>query len=245
VEPLSRQAALLLAAVAAAGCTGFPARRAPVGSPATAGSPAPASSAAVTAPQVALHADPVSGFALAVPDAWDAVVRGAPGFATEIEVVGRHSPELKAYFQKSLAGDPELRLIAADSRSLAGGFATNANVSASDLGAPARAPGLQDLAAAKLRRLQAESAVVMPLSRHDDRLGGRAAMRFDYSLKVGDAVVNVRTYLVIVERTGRRQLLALTMGASPDQAAATFAGIAGSFRVTAQQSAPGGSTPGA
>ena len=192
-------------------------------------SPSPAVSAAPLPDMWTVHADPSEHFSVATPEAWDFLLRDSPSFVADLEAVGKHSPELQAYFKKAMETNAELRLVAADGRSLAGGFAANVNVMRSDLGAVSRAPTLGELATAKVTRLGNEAAVMLPVKRADVRVAGRPAVRIDYQLKAGDHTVSVRSYLLVMEHGGQRAMLELTMGAAADQAAATFDGIASSL----------------
>lgn len=178
------------------------------------------------------HPDPGQGFTVATPDAWEVATRDSPTFAADLDTVGRHSPELQRFFKASLDANPELRLISADPRSLAHGFANNVNVISSDLGLGAAAPTLRELAQAKQTRLGHESGVKGPVKRAADRLAGHPAERFDYGLKLADQVVSVRSYLVVLERGGRRASLELTMAAPPDGATGIFDPITRTFNLS-------------
>ena len=221
---------MLLAATVAAGVAGC---SSPVATPTPTRSqtPSPSPSAVPLPAMWTVHTDQGESFSIATPDAWDYVIRDSSSFASDLDAVGKHSPELQTYFKKSIDANSELRLIAADPRSLTGGFAANVNVMRSDLGALARAPTLAELGAAKLTRLRNEGAVQLPVQHTDDTLAGRAAVRFDYALKAADQTVTVRSYVIVFDRGGRRTMLELTMGAPGDQATGIFDTAARSFKL--------------
>lgn len=224
-----RAAAILATALAlgAAGCSATP----PAAARAT---PAALPSALPLPATWTTHADRAQGFAVATPDAWDVAVRDSPTLPADLDAVGKNSPELAAFFKKALDSNPDLSLVAADPRSVAQGFAANANVMTANLGAVAGAPALADVVEAKLTRLRTEAAVSQPVRHSNARLAGQPAVRLDYTLKAGDQDIVVRSYLLVVDRGGQRRRLELTMGAPGEQGTAgTFDSIALSFSVTA------------
>jgi hypothetical protein len=179
------------------------------------------------------HGDAAHGFRVGIPDSWDVIVRDSPSFGADMDGVSRHSPELQGFFQRAMASNSELRLLAADSRSIAQGFAANVNVMSSDLGPSAGAPTLGELAQAKLIRLRKETAIPAgSVKGVDARLSGHPAARFDYALRAGDQDIAVRSYLLVFDLRGRRTRLELTMAAPGDPG--NFDTIARSFAVTAR-----------
>lgn len=180
-----------------------------------------------------LHADAGQGFSVAVPEAWEVVVRDSPSFNTDLQAVSEQSPELGQFFTDSFSKHDQLRLLAADPRSLDAGFATNINVIISDLGASASAPGLDDLARAKAKRLSSTADLGKSLQQHRDHLSAVDAVRLDYTITAGGQAVRVRSLLTAVERGGRRYLVELTMGAPPTSADTLFTAEQRLFRLSA------------
>jgi hypothetical protein len=203
-----------------------------------------------------VRSDPAQGFSVAIPDAWDFVVRDSPTYTADLDAVSQHSTDLATYFKQSLAADAQVRLMAADSRSLATGFAANLQVMVSDLGPSGTAPGLSDLADAKVKLLSRQSG---PVKRTSDRLSGEPAVRLDYSLgrpppspaPSGGATAGagsnpgptpsaspspgtvpaIRSYLAVVRVGGRALEYELTMGALPGAAGTTFQVLGQNFKV--------------
>ena len=173
-------------------------------------------------PAYTLRTDGAQGFSLGVPDAWDYVVRDSATFEADLRTVAQHSPELAAYFRQSFTSDAQVRLLAADSRSVATGFTANVQVMASDLGPAASAPSLTELADAKVRRLTQETTVTHPVKRTADHLSGLPAVRIEYTLAGAANNPVIRSYLVVVVRGGRRYEYELTMGALGEAAGTTF-----------------------
>ncbi|HEV1997109.1 MAG TPA: hypothetical protein VGR61_03135 [Candidatus Dormibacteraeota bacterium] len=238
-----RPAVLCCALVLLAGCSS---------KAATTPLPSPSASLAATPIPAAytLRSDAAQGYSLAIPDAWDYVLRDSPSFDADLQTVSQHSPELAAYFQQSFASDGQVRMLGADSRSLATGFAANVQVMVSDLGPVASAPSLKDLGAAKLKLLGKQTTVAQPVKRTDGHLSGQAAERLDYALTGATSNPVVRSFLAVVERDGRSYEYELTMGALPDAAGTTFENLGRLFTLftpaagTPRPSAPAGSSPG-
>lgn len=168
------------------------------------------------------YADRRQGFSVAVPTAWDVVARDSPTFAADIKTVSDQSTDLGRYFTDSFAKNDQLRLLAADPRTLQQGFAANVNVMISDLGADATAPTLDDVVRAKVKRLSTAAEVGKPLLRRSDRLSGLDAVRLDYTLNANGTPVQVRSLVAEWERSGRRFLVELTMGAPASDADTLF-----------------------
>lgn len=186
-----------------------------------------------------LHSDLPQGFTLGTPTAWDVAFRDSPTFDADLAAVGQHSPELAAFFKQSFDSDAQVRFIAADSRSIATGFTANVQVISSDLGPVGVAPGLKDLADAKVKLLSTQNTVVQPVERAGNHLAGQQAVRLDYALTGPPGAPQVRSYLTVVERSGRRYEYELTMGARPDAAGTTFATLSNLFTLFR----PSGATP--
>ncbi|GAC1333104.1 MAG: hypothetical protein NVSMB17_13080 [Candidatus Dormibacteria bacterium] len=225
-----RPLAPLVTVVLLAGVTGCSQGAKPAPRPSL--SPLPTAVATVSVPLPGMwtvHPDPAQGFSVVTPDAWDFVLRDSPTLAADLDAVGKHSPELQAYFVKAAQANAELRFVAADARSLEGGFAANANVVASDLGSRAAAASLGELSQAKVKRLRADPAVSSTLKLVATTLSGHPASRIDYELNTGGGTVTVRSYLAVVDQGGRRRLFELTIGAPGEQATSVFDTIAGSF----------------
>lgn len=178
-----------------------------------------------------VHTDARQGFSVAVPEAWQVVLRDSPSFNADVQAVSGQSPELGQYFTDSFSKHDQLRLLAADPRSLEAGFATNVNVIISDVGASANAPGLDDLTRAKVKLLNATSDLGKSLQQHRDHLSALDAVRLDYTLTAGGHSVQVRSLLATVERAGRRYLVELTMGALPASVDTLFAAEQRLFRL--------------
>lgn len=168
------------------------------------------------------YADQRQGYSVALPTSWDVVTRDSPTFAANIKTISDQSTDLGTYFTDSFAKNDQLRLLAADPRTLPQGFAANVNVMISDLGADATAPTLDDVVKAKVKRLSAAAEVGKPLLRHNDRLSGLGAVRLDYTLTVNRTSVRVRSLVVEIERKGRQLLVELTMGAPASGAESLF-----------------------
>jgi hypothetical protein len=177
------------------------------------------------------HGDARQGFSVAVPEAWEVVTRDSPSFDADVQAVSGRSPELGTYFTDSFSKHDQLRLLAADPRSLQAGFATNINVMISDLGATATAPTLDDVTRAKVKRLSATPNVGKPLQQHRDHLSALDAVRLDYTITAGGNAIQVRSVLATVERGSRRYLVELTMGAAPANADTVFTAEQRLFRL--------------
>lgn len=228
-----RAAAVLVTLVALAGCGTSATVPTPGVTPSVSASPLPA--------LWSVHGDAAQGFSVAVPDAWDFVFRDSRTLDADLKVVEQHSPELATYFRQSLAAHEQLRFLAADSRSLPSGFATNVQVMTADLGPAGIAPSLKDLTDAKVRALRLQASVTQPVARVADQLGGRPALRLDYTLATPAAAATgagagatadagagapgtalVRSYLMEVLRGPDQFEVELTIGARPETAATTF-----------------------
>ena len=222
-----RPAALCCIAVVLAACSSST----PSAVPRPVPSPSPSSSSIAPPEGWTLRSDALQGYSLAVPDAWDYVVRDSPTFDADLQAINQHSPELGAYFKQSLSSDAQVQFIAADSRSLQTGFAANLHVMTSDLGPVGSAASLKDLVDAKVKLLSAQASVVQPLHRAPDHLSGQPAVLLEYSLAGSANIPLVRSYLVVLQRGGRGYEYELTMGALPDAASITFATLSQFFRL--------------
>ena len=178
-----------------------------------------------------LHADNGQGYLVAFPDAWAFVFRDSTTLDADLKAVDSQSPELATYFRSSMAGVEQLRLVAADPRSLVNGFATNVNVMSSDVGNAASAPSLDALAAAKVKHLATDRTVAGPVKQAPGSIAGHPAVVIDYGVLAGARTARVRSYLLVVARGSERFLYEVTMGALPDAADATFVPLAASFAV--------------
>ena len=196
-------------------------------------SPSPSPSPAAVAPPEGwtLRGDGFQGYSLAIPDAWDYVVRDSPTFDADLQAVNQHSPELGAYFKQSMSSDAQVQFIAADSRSLPAAFATTVHVMTSALGPLGPAARLKELVDAKVKLLSAQASVVHPVRRTPDHLSGQPAVRLEYALAGSANNPLVRSYLVVVQRGGRAYEYELTMGALPDAATITFATLSQFFKL--------------
>ena len=201
----------------------------PVPGPSPGPSPSPAATAAPEG--WTLRRDGLQGYSLAIPDAWDFVIRDSPTFDADLQAVNQHSLELSAYFRQSLTSDAQVQFIAADSRSLQAGFAANVHVMTSDLGRVGSAASLTALVDAKVKLLSAQASVVQPVQRAPDHLSGQPAVRLEYSLAGTANSPLVRSYLVVLQRGGRDYEYELTMGALPGAATTTFATLSQFFRL--------------
>ena len=182
-----------------------------------------------------VHTDNTQGFAVAIPDSWDFVIRDSATYDADLQTVSQDSADLAAYFKLSFGADTQVRFLGGDPHDLGGGFATNVQVIASDLGPTTTAPGLRELADAKTRLLAKQATLVQPVTRAAAVLAGQPAQRLDYVLTSTGSPA-VRSYLATVQRGGRSYEYELTMGALPAAAATTFDTIAQLFTVFA----PGG-----
>jgi hypothetical protein len=194
-------------------------------SPRSAASPSPRPSPSPPPPvpdRWSTHFDIDQGFSVPFPDAWDFAFRDSSVFDADLKTLGRRSPELAAFFRRSFTANPQLRLLAADSRGLPRGFASNVNVITSDLGTPPNAATLEELTTAKLKYLRQQPAVISAVTRTPDRLAGRPAVRLDYNLKAGEVTVQVRSLLAIVPRGKRNFMFELTMGTPAEEVATNF-----------------------
>ncbi len=217
-------AVLAIALMAAAACAG------PAAKTGTPVSPAARTSASLPTGWSS-HSDTGQGFAIAYPDAWDASFRDSATLDADLKTVAAHSPELGSYFADAFKKDDQLRLLAADSRTLAQGFAANVNVMISDLGDARSAPSLGDVAGAKARHLGAQPGVGKTLVRTRSRLADNDAVRFDYPLSSAGATAQVRSVITEVDHGGRRLLVELTMGAPSAVAGFAFDDMVGNFRL--------------
>jgi hypothetical protein len=176
-----------------------------------------------------VHADSAQGYALAFPDAWDFVFRDSRTLDADLKTVRNQSPEMGKYFSDGFAKNDQLRLIAADPRSLQAGFAVNVNVMVGDLGSASAAPTLDELTAAKLKLLGQQQDVGKPVKRSAVKLAGLPAARLDYTLSAGGLSVEVRSFVATFERGGRRYVAVLTMGEPAGGTSTTFDDLARGF----------------
>lgn len=192
-----------------------------------------------------VHADSAQGYALAFPDAWDFVFRDSKTLDADLKAVRSQSPELGKYFSDGFAKNDQLRLIAADPRSLQAGFAVNVNVMVGDLGSAPSAPTLDELTKAKLKVLTKQQDVGQPVKRTNAGLAGLPAARLDYTLSAGGNSIEVRSYVTTIDRDGRRFVALLTMGEPVGGTSTTFDDLARGFLVFAPGKPPALPSPSA
>lgn len=240
-------AVLLLATVAAVACA----------APAPSGSPSPTPTPRLPTPSPVPSGelqpgwsrvdDPLAGFSIGLPDSWDRAVLDSPSFDADIAAIAGRNADLARFVSDAFknAKDRRLKLLAADPRSAAAGFATNANVMVTDLGAPAKAPGLTDLANAKLGTLRADASVIQPPVARRRTLPAGQSVQVTYAFDVGDRKVFVVTYLLVDDRGGFRRYIQLTLGTTSDDHDALFESFVASFQVTTPppRPTPSPSTP--
>ncbi|MFN2465977.1 MAG: hypothetical protein ABR598_06900 [Candidatus Dormibacteria bacterium] len=204
-----RRLALLGLLAALPGCAATTGHHPPAAS-------SPTASAAALPAEWSLHEDAPQGFSLALPDAWDVATRDSPTLDADLQALRARRPELARYFTDGFTINDQLRMIAADSRSLNAGYAVNAHVNAGDLGSTAAAPSLDEVVKARLTRLARQREVTQPVHRTSTHLAGQTAAQLEYTLATPTAKVTVRSYLITVDRAGRRRLYELTIGQPAD-----------------------------
>jgi hypothetical protein len=178
-----------------------------------------------------LHADNAGGFAVAFPDAWVQAMSDSPTLSDDLAAIAAQQADLGRFFTTQFASSKTtgLALLAADLRTVASGFTTNASVFRSDLGPAAQAPDLEAITQGKLAALNKDSTITGTIDRRHVQLGGQDASRIAYVFKSGGKSVEVASYLLVVDVGKNRLEYELTIGSAVTDYAQLFDKVAASF----------------
>jgi hypothetical protein len=192
-----------------------------------------------------LHADNAGGFAVAFPDAWALAMSDSPTLSDDLAAIAAQQAELGAFFTTAFASSKTtgLVLLAADPRTVASGFTTNASVFRSDLGPAAQAPDLEGITQGKLGALNKDSTITGTIDRRHVQLGGQDASRIAYVFKSGGTSVEVASYLLVVDLGKNRLEYELTIGSAIADYAQLFDKVAATFVLGSIKTRPATPSP--
>lgn len=230
--PSSVAATFCALAVGVCGCQSSP--------PQVGGSPSPTLAPASPAPTPSLdagwtlHVDGAEGYAIALPNTWNVVLRDAPTFDADVKTIATANADLGKYFQDGFSkGDSSgIKLIATEPRSVQSGFVTNLSVFKNDYGPVETAPDASAVAAAKLS-LVGKNPAATDATQQRLKLPAGEAVRLSYSVKPGDRTAAVNAFFVALDTGGRRYIYEFIAGTTVTDPGTLFSHIADSFRAFA------------